>query len=251
MSRRFAWTVALTHAGIAVWLVPPRAAHQGSAAATRADALLDVLIRGVPHVHQKPDFCGEACLAMYLNRLGKSVDQDWVFDQTGVDPRLGRGAYTAELVRAARRIGFDTGDVWYKVPAANAAAGLDAQFRALHADLGRGIPSIVCTRYDDRRGSSEHFRLVLGYDARRDEVVYHEPAVAAGAYQRMKRAELLKLWPLHYERDTFTVIRIRLEQGDLAVRPTPGGFGPAAFAQHMMELRKKLPPGFSVVEAYE
>jgi hypothetical protein len=247
MTRRLAWIAVLSLTGLAVWLVPPRAAHQGRAAATRADALLDVLIRGVPHVHQRPDFCGEACLAMYLKRLGKPVDQDWVFDQTGVDPRLGRGAYTAELVRAARRIGFNTGDVWYKIPTARAATGLDEQFRALHADLGRGVPSIVCTRYDDRRGASEHFRLILGFDSRRDEVVYHEPAVAGGAYQRMKRAELLKLWPLHYDRDTLTVIRIRLEQGAVAVRPTGNGYSPAAYAQHVMALRKKQPPGFSVV----
>jgi hypothetical protein len=249
MSRRLAWTAVLSLTVVAAWLVPPRALHRGRAAANRADALIDVLVRGVPHVQQKPDFCGEACLAMYLKRLGKAGDQDWVFEQTGVDPRLGRGAYTAELVRAARRIGFNTGDVWYKVPVARAAAGLDEQFRALHADLGRGIPSIVCTHYDDRPGSSEHFRLVLGYDARRDEVVYHEPAVAAGSYKRMKRPEFLKLWPLHSDRDTLTVIRIRLEQGSITAGEARGTHTPAAYAQHVMELKKKQPAGFNMVFA--
>jgi hypothetical protein len=249
MSRRLAWTAVLSLTVVAAWLVPPRALHRGRAAANRADALIDVLIRGVPHVQQKPDFCGEACLAMYLKRLGKTGDQDWVFEQTGVDPRLGRGAYTADLVRAARRIGFNTGDVWYKVPAARAAAGLEEQFRALHADLARGVPSIVCTHYDDRPGSSEHFRLVLGYDARRDEVVYHEPAVAAGSYKRMKRPEFLKLWPLHSDRDTLTVIRIRLEQGSITAGEARGTHTPAAYAQHVMELKKKQPAGFNMVVA--
>ena len=32
-----------------------------------------VLIEHVPHVKQKPDFCGEACCAMYLAKLGKKV----------------------------------------------------------------------------------------------------------------------------------------------------------------------------------
>ena len=35
--------------------------------------------------------------------------------------------------------------------------------------------------------TTEHFRLVLGYDAETDEVIYHEPAEADGAYRRMPR----------------------------------------------------------------
>ena len=66
----------------------------------------NVLIEGVPHVKQKPDFCGEACAEMYLKKLGKAMDQDYVFDQAGVDPLLGRGCYTRELATALRRIGF-------------------------------------------------------------------------------------------------------------------------------------------------
>ena len=34
-----------------------------------------VLIPGVPHIRQKPDFCGEACVAMYLQKLGHEVVQ--------------------------------------------------------------------------------------------------------------------------------------------------------------------------------
>src|SRR5689334_10226369 len=43
-----------------------------------------VLVEGVPHVKQKPDFCGEACAEMYLTKLGKVMDQDYVFDQAGI-----------------------------------------------------------------------------------------------------------------------------------------------------------------------
>ena len=32
----------------------------------------DVLIKDVPHVKQKPDFCGEACAEMALARLGNA-----------------------------------------------------------------------------------------------------------------------------------------------------------------------------------
>jgi len=33
----------------------------------------DVLIKDVPHVQQKNDFCGEACAEMYLQKLGINV----------------------------------------------------------------------------------------------------------------------------------------------------------------------------------
>src|SRR5438309_919668 len=84
-------------------------------------------------------------------------------------------------------------------PLDTADAGLRAQFAALHADLLAGVPSIVCMHYDDKPGTTEHFRLILGYDAATDEVIYHEPAVDDGSYLRMKRDLLLQLWPLKYD----------------------------------------------------
>ncbi len=69
-------------------------------------AYASVRLAGVPHIKQKPDFCGEACAAMYLAKLGHRINQDDVFDQAGLDPELGRGCYTKELSRALTRIGF-------------------------------------------------------------------------------------------------------------------------------------------------
>jgi hypothetical protein len=51
-----------------------------------AAPLTSVLIRDVPFVRQKPDFCGEACAEMYLRKLKVAVDQDYVFDKSGLDP---------------------------------------------------------------------------------------------------------------------------------------------------------------------
>src|SRR5512140_556541 len=82
----------------------------------------DVLIKDVPHVRQKPDFCGEACAEMYLRKLGHAVTQDQVFDASGLDPELARGCCTAELNTALRKLGFRTGDVWYRLDAAHSAA---------------------------------------------------------------------------------------------------------------------------------
>lgn len=224
----------------------PRPAEARSATAQQGK-YATVLLEGALHVQQRPDFCGEACVQMALGRLGKVVDQDRVFDLSGVDPALGRGATTRELSVALERLGFTIGPVWGRVDAAHATEGMETSWQALHADLLTGVPSIVCTRYDERPGTTEHFRLILGYDGASDEVVYHEPAEADGAFRRMPRARMLDLWPLRYRSDVWTVIRLRLEPHALVVPPAPRGFAPADFAQHVMALRARLPQGFSVV----
>ena len=91
-------------------------------AAINAAEFSSVLIRDIPHVRQKPDFCGEACAEMFLTKLGKKLDQDFVFDQADLDPLEGRGCYTRELATALRRIGFDIGPVWYAIRPSSATS---------------------------------------------------------------------------------------------------------------------------------
>ncbi|MDP6058523.1 MAG: C39 family peptidase [Pirellulaceae bacterium] len=203
-------------------------------------AYQSVLIENVPHVRQKPDFCGEACAEMYLLKLGKRLDQDFVFDQAGLDPTLGRGCYTRELAVALRRIGFQTGNAWYGVSTADADRQMERLFRDLHADLVAGVPSILCMHYDDQPNTTEHFRLLLGYDAKTDEVIYHEPAIARGAYRRMKRAVLLELWPLKYNARQWTVVRFRLEPGRIVDQSASTTLTDADYAQHIMSLKTEL-----------
>jgi hypothetical protein len=216
-----------------------------------APAYKDVLIKDVPHVKQKPDFCGEACAEMALARLGKRFTQDDVFNVAGVDPALGRGCRTPELAAALTRIGFKIGAVYRKIAGARASADVETAWAALHAGLVRGIPSIVCMHYNDQPQTTEHFRLVIGYDRRADEVIYQEPGEEGGAQRRLKRAEFVSLWPLKYDKDAWTVIRLALEPGNLADPPPRGeGFSPADFAQHVMVLKKKIPSSdFTIVLA--
>jgi len=102
--------------------------------------------------------------------------------------------------------------------------------------------------YDARPDTTEHFRLVLGYDARTDEVLYHEPAEKGGAYRRMARAQFLKLWPLKYSAETWTLVRFRLEAGKLPSAKAAVALTGADFAQHIHKLRAKLPSEeFSIV----
>ena len=180
-----------------------------------------MLIKDVPFIVQEPDFCGEACAAMYLQKLGRHVDQDYVFNQSGLDPLDGRGCYTKELAAALTKIGFRTGPVWYPIPAQGAAQAVEAQWQAILRRSVAGIPTIVCMHYNDQPSTTEHFRLVLGYDAAADAVIYHEPAQAAGAYRRMPRATFLKLWPLAGGGGHRRSIRLRMEPGRLLPAPPP------------------------------
>ncbi|MCH8923109.1 MAG: C39 family peptidase [Planctomycetes bacterium] len=207
-----------------------------------------MLIKDVPHVRQKPDFCGEACVEMVLRKLGKTYDQDYVFDASGLDPLLGRGCYTQDLVKATRAIGFEVGRVGTQVRVDRLQGDMAAQWAALHADLVRGVPSIICTRYDAQPNTTEHFRLILGYDAKTDEVLYHEPAADRGAYRRMARSKLLSLWPLKYDEKMWTVIRLKLKPGRLDTRRVQPGFTDADYAQHIMRLKQRLPHnGFTIL----
>jgi hypothetical protein len=124
---------------------------------------------------------------------------------------------------------------------------LEAQWNILLANLHEGIPSIVCMHYGGQRKSSEHFRLVLGYDPATDEVIYHEPAEKSGAYRRMERSRFLGLWPLKYSKDRWLVIRMSLRAGKISLPGSSGGFANADYAQHIMKVKPNVPKGFTIV----
>ncbi|MGB6045854.1 MAG: C39 family peptidase [Pirellulales bacterium] len=200
-----------------------------------------VLIRDVPHIRQKPDFCGEACAAMFLQRLGYRHDQDAVFDFAGLSSLEGRGCHTPELNRALLAIGFETGIVWNKVESRKANAQLKQLWNSVHADLAQDIPSIVCMRYDERPNTTEHFRLILGYDSDTDEVIYHEPAERDGAYRRMPHDTFLSLWPLKYKLDQWTVVRMKLKPDQIKRPLSTSTRTSADYAQHIRKLKDRIP----------
>ena len=218
-------------------------ATAGAARATTRSGEKLIHIKDVPHVKQKPDFCGEACAEMVLKKLGKSISQDQVFNASGVDPLLGRGCYSRDLQTALRKIGFSTGNVFYQVRVSRAADEMAQQFDAMVSDLKAGITSIVCMRYNSDPVTTEHMRLVVGYDGPKDQVIYHEPAEAGGASKKMSRKEFLLLWPLKYDRKKWTVIRFRMKPAPIAAIPASKTFTAADYAQHIMKLKKKIPAG--------
>lgn len=204
-----------------------------------------VRIEGVPHVLQKPDFCGEACVAMVFGMHGIHARQEDVFNASGLDPSLGRGCYSRELAAVLRKLGFDPGEGWHSFPDSNTRDGLDRAWEGLRSDLGQGIPSIVCMHFDASAEASEHFRLVVGYDSAKDEVLYHDPAIRNGSYLRMARKTFLDLWPLRLRAGQATAIRFRMAATQLrapSVIPSPS---PADYAQRVMTLRDRAPSGFN------
>ena len=232
---------------LVLWLPACAAAE---AVPSAQPALKSVWIKGIPHVKQRPDFCGEACAEMVLRHHGVPATQDDVFGLTGISPKAARGAYTRDMKKALTALGFDVGKVWFHIKPASADKELRRLFAALHKDLRAGVPSMVCTRYNHKPGASEHLRLVVGYDAQKDEVIYHEPAVARGAGFRMKRKAFFGLWPLKYKKDRWTVVRLRMApgKGGLSMPDRTGGTTtPAALAQAMMRAKKQAPPGFTIL----
>jgi hypothetical protein len=210
-----------------------------------APAMSSVQLDGFPFVQQKPDFCGEADVEMALRRLGREVTQDDVFDLSGLDPLKGRGVHADELAAVIRKLGLEPGQTWYR---AKGAADVEGQWRALHQDLLAGVPSIVCMHYDASPHTTEHFRLVTGYDAVTDEVIYQEPAEPDGANRHMKRADFLALWPFKKSPEKWTVIRLKLEpKGPPPVLATTSAPRPAEVVQHVMTLQETLPKGFTLV----
>ena len=63
----------------------------------------------------------------------------------------------------------------------------------------------------------------------------------------MPRARFLSLWPLKYETQRWTVIRLALDGDKLRAPTRTPGFSAADYAQHVMRLRARLPRGFSIV----
>src|SRR5262245_4366130 len=201
-------------------------------------AYSSVLIDGIKHVEQRPDFCGEASAERGLQKFGLSVTQDPIFTRSSVDPLKGRGVWTDGLARTLRLLGFEPGRVWNRVDPKNATAELEAQWRALHGDLTRGVPSIICGWSSFGPNRSEHMRLVVGYDAKTDEVLFQEPAQAEATLGRLKRDDFMQLWTFKPSKDRWTLIRMALDKKSAGVA-LPADTRAAELSQHVQALKEK------------
>jgi len=196
----------------------------------------------VPYIRKKPDFGGEACLAMALQNKGLPVDQDWVFDHSGVDPTQGRGCVTPELAKVAQSAGLEIGQVWYD---ANTNAALNQCWSNLLRDIVNDDPVVVVT-HDSQ--NVERFVLLLGYDAPKDQLIFHNPNVDQGQSQTMDRNRFIKRSLLTHRNQQGNavqqVVALRTT-GDVNNNRLPGPskqkYTDADYAQHIRKLKNRLP----------
>ena len=130
-----------------------------------------IILKNVPHIKQKPDFCGEACVSMFLQSTGHKISQDDVFNASGLSPLKARGCYAKELHQALKVLKFEPGQSWYKTSPEKATKMAETLLSDIKDKLSKGIATIICTRYSEKPGSSEHFRLITGYDPDKDEII--------------------------------------------------------------------------------
>ena len=196
----------------------------------------------IPYIRKKPDFGGEACLAMVLQNKGLPVDQDWVFDHSDVDPIQGRGCVTPELTKVAQAAGLEIGQVWYDV---NTEATLNQCWSNLLRDIVNKDPVIVVT-HDSQ--NIERFVLVLGYDAPKDQLIFHNPNIDRGQSQTMDRTNFIKRSVLTAKNQmgqpTQQVVALRTA-GDVnnnrLPAPSKEKYTDADYAQHIRKLKNRLP----------
>ena len=209
--------------------------HNSSEAATTTPT-------AVPYIRKKPDFGGEACLAMALQNKGLPVDQDWVFDHSGVDPTQGRGCVTPELAKVAQAAGLKIGPVWYD---ANTETTLNQCWSKLLRDIVNNDPVVVVT-HDSK--NIERFVLVLGYDATKDQLIFHNPNVDGGQSQKMDRTNFIKRSLLTHTnqqgKPVQQVVALRTT-GDVndnrLPAPSKETYTDADYAQHIRKLKTRLP----------
>ncbi|MFT5301999.1 MAG: hypothetical protein ACI814_002812 [Mariniblastus sp.] len=242
------WTFASSPPGIATSLAKPTPSvmeltvigsdHHRIASVDEDSVHLDsVHLQSIRHAKKRPDFGGETCIALYLQSLGHQVTGDDVFDASRVDPIHGRGCHASELNRAAKRLGFQTGDVWLN---ASTQTAVDAVWKIILTDLKTGTPSVVCRI----NNGAEEFVLVIGHDATTDEVIFHDPNQVRGASLRKPRPQFLADCRLAKPSATTSgeaqIVCIGLKSTRLKI--TPGvGFTDADFAQHIRDLKTRLP----------
>lgn len=205
----------------------------------------EIYIKNVIFIPKKPDFGGEACVAMWLQTTGATIDQDYVYDLSELDPMNGRGCNTAELVKAVRKLGIDPGETWLTVDANDSKRQFIQQLAELKSDIEKNIPWVVCLESD----GSQQFVLVVGIDPTTQEILFHNPNLRQGSYQRIAFDRFQQSWSLSNTDGSEFYVKLRLPKPAQQINATASTrFTDADYAQHIRKLKAKLPQGdFKIV----
>ena len=135
----------------------------------------------------KRNYCGPACLAMVLNYWDKarSFSQQKITDD--IFDSENQATYNSEMVLYPRSKGF-------------ASYSFQGDLRVLKEVVGKGIPVIVLTK-PIKQIAKGHYRVVIGYDDDRDQVIFHDPFF--GSRYAMTVKNFMKVWDLGKGRNQY------------------------------------------------
>ncbi len=139
------------------------------------------LIEAVPYEKWlKRNCCGPACLAMLLNywKGAGSFSQQMIANE--IYDSENQVTYNSELLLYPRTKGFES-------------FSLQGNLQILREVVGQNIPVIVLTR-PIQQISKGHFRVVIGIDDGRQQVIFHDPFF--GELRAVTFEEFAKLWEL-------------------------------------------------------
>ena len=196
----------------------------------------DIRVAGLEFVPCKPDFGGEACVEMAMRLRGNTIDQDFVFDLSGINPLEGRGCATRELLQAVKALRVDPGEVWLSVGQGDWGRQFLRQMDELKVDLSQNVPWIVCLKTD----AGEKFMLVSGLNMTRKELLLHDPNLENGEFRRVSMEQFARSWRFTDENGASYYIKFRMDGVRLEATAATE-FTDADYAQHIRKLKAKLP----------
>ena len=174
---------------------------------------------------------------MFLRKFGLNIRQEDIFSRCKVSPLQGRGCVSMELYKALKKMGFHPGDAFHSMNYKFARTTPEEQWDIIYKRLTRGIPTIVCMQYN-RKTTYPHFRLVLGYNALRKTVIFHEPNISKGSYREMKLSKFIELWTVYDEDGDPWLVHMSLDMGTLKVKKaTASQFLKARLAQAVIRFK--------------
>ena len=166
VSRR-GWGLLIGLAAITAFLFPSQAFKYGKTGPEKG-----YLIRSVPfEKQQQKNECGPACLAMVLNYWDEARSFSRRKIKNEILDTADQGAYNSEMVLYPRTRGF-------------LSYSFQGDLQMLKEVVGRDIPVIVLTRSGPMI-SEGNYRVVIGFDEGRDQIVYHDPRLG-GAGRRVR-----------------------------------------------------------------
>lgn len=139
-------------------LITGCASHSPWPAQFPATGQAPVLVADVPFHPQERYQCGPAALAMMLNAQGIAADPDDLVERVYIPQR--QGSLQVEMVAAARQFGL-------------LAYPLEPELTAVLTELEAGHPVLVLQNLRFNWWPQWHFAVVIGYDARQQELILH------------------------------------------------------------------------------